>query len=83
MRKIIRFGFGDKVSLFVQKMICRSNFCCWVKGKRGRFMKLYHLMIDGEIRLNKELDIVKIIERLRQHDVALHSSVLNTEEKKF
>lgn len=46
-------------------------------------MKLYHLMIDGEIRLNKELDIVKITERLRQHDVALHSSILNTEERRF
>lgn len=46
-------------------------------------MKLYHMMVDGEIRLSKELDIVKITERLRTHDVALKSSVLNTDERRF
>ena len=45
-------------------------------------MKLYNLFVEGKLRLNKELDIVKIIERMRVHDIALRSSVLNTEEKR-
>lgn len=64
-------------------MLCGSNFCCLIKGKKAKFMKLYHMMVDGEIRLSKELDIVKITERLRTHDVALKSSVLNTDERRF
>lgn len=80
--RAIRIKFADKVKLLLQKMFCGSNFCCLVKGSKGRFMKLYHMMIDGEVRLNKELDVVKIMQRLRVHDVALRSSVLNTEERR-
>ena len=41
------------------------------------------MYIEGDIRINNELDIVKILKRLRAHDIALRSSVLNTEERRY
>lgn len=41
------------------------------------------MYIDGEIRISNELDIIKIIKKIRTHDIALKSSVLNTDERKY
>lgn len=41
------------------------------------------MYIDGEIRVSKELDIIRILKKLRIHDVALRSSVLNSDERRF
>lgn len=41
------------------------------------------MYIDGEIRINNELDIVKILKKIRTHDIALRSSVLNTDERRY
>ena len=46
-------------------------------------MKLYNMYIDGEIRINNELDIVKILKKLRTHDIALRSSILNNDERRY
>ena len=40
------------------------------------------MYIDGEIRINNELDIIKILKKIRTHDIALKSSILNTEERR-
>ena len=41
-------------------------------------MKLYHLYMDGKNRVNNELDIVKILSKLRTHDIAIKSTILDS-----
>jgi hypothetical protein len=41
------------------------------------------MYIDGEIRISKELDIVRILRKLRTYDVAIRSSILNTDERRY
>jgi hypothetical protein len=41
------------------------------------------MYLEGQDRVEKDMDILKILRRIRYHDVALKSSVLNTNEKLF
>ena len=41
------------------------------------------MYLDGHDRMQRDMDITKVLRRIRYHDIALKSSILNTNEKMF
>ena len=55
----------------------RDSTCCF-----GRNEKLYDVYQRGVSKLNRELDILKLLKRVRQHHQSLKSSVLCNKERR-
>ena len=44
---------------------------------------MFNLYLLGKTKVDSEMDIVKIMQRVRYHDIALKSSILNSKERKI
>lgn len=76
--RAINLKFMNSFWLFWQHTLCGTNFCCTREKNLTKSMKLYHLYMDGKNRVNNELDIVKILSKLRTHDIAIKSTILDS-----
>lgn len=46
-------------------------------------MKYFELYLQGRTKVESEMDIIKIMRRLRFHDIALKSSILESRERRM
>lgn len=78
--KPIKFRLCQSLYLFWQHLCCGTTFCCSVNLRKEK--KLYNLFLEGQTKLEKELDVVKLLKRLRHHDIALKASILCDSDKR-
>jgi len=74
--KEIVISAGESMGLFFDYIICGFNSACCSSAK------LYTLYLDGKTRVQKEMDVLKIMRRVRHHDLALKTSVLRPQERR-
>jgi len=45
--------------------------------------KIFNLYLLGRTKVQSEMDIIKIMRRVRFHDIALKSSILSSKERRY
>ena len=55
--------------------MCRCHACC--------FAKVFEIYLQGRTKVESEMDIIKIMRRLRYHDIALKSSIIESNERRM
>ena len=75
-RKEIYIGFKSSAWFCLKNFFCGySKSCC--------NSKLYLLYLTGRTQVESEMDILKMMRRLRHHDVTMKSSMLSSQERKL
>lgn len=78
--RIIKFSFKDKICYYLYNQFGKlfvCSFFCWKNRKQ-----ITHVIDEAQDRLDAELNIVKMIQSLRNMKVLLKSSLM-TEDVKF
>ena len=74
--KEIVISAGESFGLFFDYILCGFNSACCSS------LKLYNLYLEGRTRVQKEMDLLKMMRRVRYHDLALKTSVLRPVERR-
>ena len=70
--KTIKIRLTDSIALFFCQAKMWSRFGCW--RKRDKFLRLFS---EGSRRIDRELDLVKIMNNLRNMKVLLKKSIMD------
>ena len=76
--RLIRISLKDSILLFLHdRLVCLQWFSCW--KKKAQFQKLFK---EGKLRIEKDLNIIKLVRNLKRLKILMKSSLM-TKQVKF